>query len=98
MDKHKHVEELIEKCLACELNDTSSHIQPIKSSALPSTVWKELVMDLFGPIPNNSELMVIIDELFRFPIVEEVKTTAAEYVLPKMDVLFSENRTNRNRN
>jgi hypothetical protein len=85
----KQVEELIAKYLACELNDTSSHIQPIKSSALPRTAWKELVMDFFGPIPNNSELMVIIDEFSRFSIVEEVKTTAAEYVLPKMDAVFS---------
>jgi hypothetical protein len=28
----KKVEEIIAKCLACELNDTSSYAQPIKST------------------------------------------------------------------
>ena len=56
---------------------------------MPSRAWKELVMDFFGPIPNGNELMVILDEFSRFPVVEEVKTTAAEYVLPKMDDVFS---------
>jgi hypothetical protein len=86
----KRVEELIAKCLACELNDTSSQNQPIKSSKMPDRVWRELVMDFFGPIPNGSELMVIMDEFSRYPVVEEVKSTAAEFVLPKMDTIFSQ--------
>jgi hypothetical protein len=86
----KRVEELISKFLACELNDTSSQNQPNKSSKMPERAWRELVIDFFGPIPNGSELMVIMDEFSRYPVVEEVKSTAAEFVLPKMDTIFSQ--------
>ena len=86
----KQVEDVISRCLACELNDTSSKNQPIRSSVIPNRAWKELVMDFFGPIPNGNELMVIMDEFSRYPVVEEVKTTAAEFVLPKMDTIFSQ--------
>ena len=49
----KNVEEIIAKCLACELNDTSSYAQPIKSTKLPAKAWIELAMDFFGPIPKE---------------------------------------------
>jgi hypothetical protein len=53
---------------------TSSQNQPIKSSKMPERAWIELVMDFFGPFPNGSELMVIMDEFSRYPVVEEVKS------------------------
>jgi hypothetical protein len=85
----KKVEEIIAKCLACELNDTSSYAQPIKRTKLPAKAWLELAMDFFGPIPNGNELLVLMDKFSRMPVVEEVKTTAADFVLPKLDTIFS---------
>ena len=85
----KKVEEVLAKCLACELNDTSSYTQPIKSTTLPRKAWIELAMDFFGPIPNGNELLVLMDKFSRMPVVEEVKTTAADFFLPKLDAIFS---------
>ena len=56
---------------------------------MPSKPWEFLAMDFYGPTPNNSELMVVVDEFSRMPVVREVKTTGSEYVLPKLDDLFS---------
>ena len=46
-------------------------------------------MDFFSPLPNGYELLVVIDEYSRMPVISEVKTTAAEFVLPKLDDLFA---------
>ena len=46
-------------------------------------------MDFYGPSENGNELMVVVDEFSRMPVVEEIKSTAAEFVLPKLEVLFS---------
>jgi transposase InsO family protein len=46
-------------------------------------------MDFFGPIPYENELLVLMDKFSRMPVVEEVKTTAADFVLPKLDTICS---------
>jgi len=48
-----------------------------------------LEIDLFGPLPNNNELIAITDMHSRFPYVAEVKTASARYILPVLDDLFS---------
>lgn len=45
-------------------------------------------MDFFG-LPDKSELLVVMDEFSRFPVVAQVKTTASEYVIPQLDMIFS---------
>ncbi len=56
---------------------------------LPQYPRQELSIDFFGPVPNNNELLVIIDKHSRFPFAIEVKPTSAKYVLPALDTLFS---------
>lgn len=83
------VEDLISDCLQCELNDKGTNHQPIKSTEMPKEAWVNLAMDLYGPIANGNELMVVVDEFSRMPVIEEIKSTASEYVLPKLEALFS---------
>ena len=48
-----------------------------------------IATDFWGPLPNGHELMVVMDKRSRFPVVYEVTTTASEYVLPRLEDLFS---------
>ena len=86
---NQKVEELIEKCKACQVNVKTSTAQPIKPTPMPLKPWEYLAMDFYEPLPNGQELMVVVDEFSRMPVIGEVKTTAAEHVLPKLDDLFS---------
>jgi hypothetical protein len=83
------VEDLMADCLQCELNDKTTNHQPIQSTEMPTQAWVHLAMDFYGPLENGNELMVVVDEFSRMPVVEEIKSTAAEYVLPKLEALFS---------
>jgi hypothetical protein len=84
------VEKLIMECLACQLErKTGAHIQPLIPTPMPDSAWTNLAMDFYGPLPNGKELMVVMDEFSRMPVVMEVKSTAAEFVVPKLDDLFS---------
>jgi hypothetical protein len=51
--------------------------------------WEYLAMDFYEPLPNESKLMVVVDEFSRMPVIEEVKKTAAGFDLLKLDDLFS---------
>jgi hypothetical protein len=84
----KHVEKLIEACLACQLEGKGS-CEPVKSTNMPSAAWEHLCVDFFGPLPNGNALMVLMDELSRLPVVKEIKTTASEHVIPALDSIFS---------
>jgi hypothetical protein len=67
--------------VACQL-ETHGVPEPIKSTEMPEEVWDMLSIDFFGPLPNGSELMVILDEGSRNPVVCEVKKTASDSVVP----------------
>ena len=82
-------EELMADCLQCELNDNSTNFQPIQSTEMPAYAWTHLAIDYYGPLENVNELMFVVDEFSRMPVVEEIKSTAAELVLPKLEALFS---------
>jgi transposase InsO family protein len=82
------IEELANKCTPCVLNSTRRERPPLQPTLMPSEPWDQLAMDFFGPLPNKNELMVVIDEMSRFPVVEEVKTTAAEHVCPALERIF----------
>ena len=65
----REVEALIKECLACQLNSGGEVIEPIMSTDMPDDAWQHLCMDFYGPIENNHELLVLIDEFSRFPVV-----------------------------
>ena len=54
----------------------------------PSKVWGELSLDFFGPLPYGDYLMVVIDDLSRFPVVEIIEVIRSEVVIPKLDAIF----------
>lgn len=71
------VEELIQGCLACQLEGGGYSPQPLQMTVVPIEPWTNLAMDFYGPLPNGHELMVVMDETSKNPFYEEVKTTAS---------------------
>ena len=49
-------------------------------SDMPGGAWRNLSMDFLGPLPSGEELMVLVDEYSRFPIVEIIHRTFAVIV------------------
>ena len=47
--------------------------------------WRNLSMDFLGPLPSGEELMVLVDEYSRFPIVEIFRSVSANTVIPVLD-------------
>ena len=71
------------------MSDGGAYTQPLLPTTMPRKPWTCLAMDFYGPLPNNNELLVVVDEFSRFSVVEEVKSTGAEHVLPQLDKIFS---------
>lgn len=58
-------------------------------SVLPEVPWQSVSTDFYGPLPTGEYLFVIMDDYTRYPVVESVKSTSANTVIPVMDKVFS---------
>ena len=76
------VEEAVRSCKPCQANTTRKSKEPLIMSALPRGPWLEVSIDVCGPLPTGEYLLVMVDEFSRYPIVELVRNTAAETVIP----------------
>ena len=85
----KMIENEIKQCSACQLvNSGGYRPEPLKMSEFPDYAWKKLQID-FHCLPDGKQLLGTIDLFSSFPIVEEVPTTAYNYVIPKLEATFS---------
>ena len=79
----------IKACLPCQASVPESKFEPLNMSPLPQAQWQDLSMDFYGPLPTGELLLVIIDEYSRFPVVEIVRSTSANTVIPVLDKVLS---------
>ena len=56
---------------------------------LPEASWRELSTDFYGPLPTGEYLLIIIDEFSRYPVVEIIRSTSANMVIPVFDKVMS---------
>jgi transposase InsO family protein len=83
------VENLISSCKECQLNNGGNYFNPLKPNKMPDKPWQRVAIDFHGPLHNGHELMVVIDEYSRFPVVIEVNSTSFKYVVPQLENLFT---------
>lgn len=77
-------------CLACQsVTDKQNRFEPLQMSDMPSGPWENLSADFCGPLPTGEYLFVVIDEYSRFPVVDILKSTAANATIPVLDKLIS---------
>ena len=83
------VEAAVQQCDPCQVSTrTKQQRAPLQMSKLPNGPWEQLSAD-FYTFPSAQELLVLIDEYSRFPIVEPVASTSHKQVIPKLDNIFS---------
>ena len=69
----------IESCVPCQASTDQKVREPIKASPLPEEPRSKISVDLFK-LPSGKQLLVIIYDFSKFPVVEEVSTTSFESV------------------
>ena len=79
-------ETAVRRCFACQCTQNSKpHLEPMQMSDMPGGAWWNLSMAFLGPLPSGEELMVLVDEYSRFPIVEIIRSVSANTVIPVLD-------------
>ena len=79
-------ESAVRRCFAVQCTQNSNpHLEPMQMSDMPGGAWRNLSIDFLGPLPSGKELMVLVDEYSRFPIVEIIRSVSANRVIPVLD-------------
>ena len=55
------VERHCKKCLGCQAVTPVTTTPLVKTTTMPSKPWKDLVIDLMGPLPTGESLLVTVD-------------------------------------
>jgi len=85
----KMVDSVIKECAACLVSTSTKTRTPLIMSELPKAPWTELSMD-FYTFPDLKELLVVIDDYSRYPVVAEVSSTAFRFVEKALSGILSE--------
>lgn len=78
------VEERLKNCFSCQVNSTK-----VKTTDMPDGPWQIVSIDFYGPTPSNTWLMVLLCDYGRFPVVEDLISTASRFVIPALHSICS---------
>jgi hypothetical protein len=87
-DLDNQVQKFVKGCAACIVSQSTKTRTPLVMSNLPEKPWTELSMD-FYTFPDSSELLVVIDDYTRFPVVVPTQSTAFRFVEEKLSDVLS---------
>lgn len=85
----KDVENYAARCLACKLVATQNPPIPMKRTEMPDNAWEFLGIDLFGPLPEGEQLLVVIDYFSRYFEVCVLTKIETEDVTRALDDIFA---------
>jgi hypothetical protein len=83
------VEQAVKSCHMFQINSDTTKPLPTQMSPVPNEPWKFLSANFYGPLKDNSYLLVIIDDGSRFPVCRRVTSTAWNKVIPAFNSVLS---------
>ena len=79
---------LVSTCLPCLASTETKHRDPLVPNEPPATPWTNLAADHWRPTPDGKHLLLVIDELTRYPELEVVSGTSADANIEAFDTMF----------
>lgn len=85
----RQVEKYVKNCRDCLVVSQPNRPPPMARKQLPPGPWKEVAIDLLGPLPNHDFVFVIIDYYSRYQEMKFVKTITSSVIIRLLSELFS---------
>ena len=84
----KDAEKHCKTCYGCQLVSRSSPPEPIRSTALPTGPWRDLAIDLLGPLPTGESILVVVDYYSSYYEIDIMRSTVASKVISSLQEIF----------
>ncbi|XP_018578310.1 uncharacterized protein K02A2.6-like, partial [Anoplophora glabripennis] len=85
----RHVEKFVKSCRDCLLVTLPDKPPPMKRHRFPDGPWQCIAIDLMGPLPNQEQLLVIIDYYSRYQETKFLKTTTSAVIIDQLLEVFA---------
>ena len=85
----KDAEKHCKSCYGCQLVSRPSPPEPIRSTALPTGPWRDLAIDLLGPLPTGESIPVVVDYCSRYYEIDIMRSTVASKVISSLEEIFA---------
>ena len=63
--------------------------EPIRPTPLPIGPWRDLAIDLLGPLPTGESILVVVGYYSRYYEVDTLKSTVASKVISSLEAMFA---------
>ena len=83
------VESHCKKCLGCQAVTPAVTIPPVKTTTMPTKPWRDLAIDLMGPLPTGESLLVTVDYYSRWIEVDILRSTTSSVIIRCLENHFS---------
>ena len=85
---NKLVTDFVASCIPC--NSASHHNPPVplEPNLLPDRAWQKLHADFKGPIAGSYYVHIVIDQYFKYPEVDIVRSTSFKKLKPALDRIY----------
>ena len=83
------VEDLVNSCKECQYFTHENTKEPLISHNTPEEVWQDVSIDLFGPMPDQKHVLVVLDKMSRFPAAKVLPSTAKKPVIKALSDIYT---------
>ena len=83
------VERHRKKCLGCQAVTPATTTPPVKTTTMPTKPWRDLAVDLMGPLPTGESLLVTVDYYSRWIEVDVVGNTTSSSIIRCLEKHFT---------
>ena len=85
----RDAEKYCKTCHGCQLVSCPTPPEPIRTTPLPTGPWRDLAIDLLGPLPTGESILVVVDYYSRYYEVDILKSTVASKVISSLEEMFA---------
>ena len=87
----KDAEKYCKTCYGCQLvshPDPPEPIAHIRATALPTGPWRDLAVDLLGPLPTGESILVVVDYYSRYYEVDILRSTVTSKIISSLQEML----------
>ena len=89
LNMNSMVERHCKKCLGSQAVTPAAIIPPVKTTTMPTKTWRDLAIDLIGPLPTGESLLVTVDYYSRWIEVDVVRCTTSSVIIRCLENHFT---------
>lgn len=82
-------QETVTGCEGCLAVSVPAAPEPLVRRAFPSEPWRQLALDLLGPLPSGHHLLVVIDYFSRYIEIEVLTRIDSSEIIKRLKVMWA---------